>query len=83
MIDYNTYRNTQYRVTVRTIYYPRRVWAATGIVVVWFVCLFVCDRLAKAKKLVSESAYLDVITVRLQQVVSLVVADLDVSFVVE
>ena len=49
-----------------TVVITRGAWAATGIVVVWFVCLFVCDRLAKAKKLVSESAYLDVITVRLQ-----------------
>ncbi len=35
-----------------------RVWAATGIVVCWSVCLFVCPD--------SESAYLAAIALRLQ-----------------
>ncbi len=89
---YNSFVNSCRRgLALQCSSYPRRAWAATGIVVVWFVCLFVCDCChstaftawialsywfckwqiqlrcrIKAKKLVSQSAYLDVITVRLQ-----------------
>ncbi len=105
-------------------YYPRRAWAATGLVVCQSVCLFVCLSVIsicspgchstafttlitskqqvitfivadfdvelccrkKAKKLVSECAYLKVFNgvftawiAFTQQIVSLVVADLDVK----
>ncbi len=40
--------------------YPRRAWAATGIVVGWFVCLFVC------LSVTHESAHLAATALRLQ-----------------
>ena len=56
--------------------YPRRAWAATGIVVCWFVCLCVT----------CESTHLDVIALRLQPwIVSkqqVIVTDFDVKTVV-
>ncbi len=41
-------------------YYPRRAWAATGIVVCWFVCLFDC------LSVTHESAHLAATALRLQ-----------------
>ncbi len=43
-------------VSNNCIYYPRRAWAATGIVVGWFVCLSVTH----------ESAHLAATALRLQ-----------------
>ncbi len=60
-------------VVCQSVCYPRRAWTATGIVVVWFVCdTRVCSPGCHSTAFTAWIAFT-------QQVVSLVVADLDVK----